>query len=696
MKLLKKSQKTAYLPKKKPKLSVVIPLYNTEKEIGICLDSIFNSDWKDFEVIIVDDCSTDSSLEVAKKYSCRFFSTGENNGPAKARNIGVRNAKSDIILFLDSDAKVERNSLRKIYESFVKKKDIWAVIALPDINSLRKGRAPNYNALKNQYTLYSADPYCDYFTCQMGAVRKKIFEEVGRFDEGFKGADVEDIEFGMRIPKGKVFINKQVIIGHHFPYFGQILKKYFRRARMLTEVVKRKKRMSSAHANFKGTVSVMIALISFIFLLFSWLHPWILYLFLFTFLLFIFFNFTLFSFAVKKRGFFYLFEAMFFEYIFSIAIGFGGVTSTVSSPIKKIKDLIKKNTNLLRIFLSSSPTYLIFYVTAACNSRCKMCFNWKYNTKKILKEEMTLREINKMSQNMGYLQYVTLGGGEPYLRKDLDKISKIFYKNNKTEIFSVPTNCLTPKLIADKTERMLELCPNAIFRVSLSIDGIGKLHDYIRGIKGNFKKVEETYKLLSELRKSYPNLEILANTTFSSYNQDHIKETHDYIRKHFNLDMYGLTLVRGNAKNLVAKKIDLNKYKEAIKIFEKSYFKNKGERRHPLQRILTILPIFTRRGVIKTVQSKVRTYKCYVIKRMIVIDSFGNVFACEMLPNKLGNLRECDYDLKRILNKKGTKRLLKYIKDKKCNCTWECAIQNSLIFDFKKYPSIILEGFFKA
>ena len=680
---------------KEPKLSIVIALYNAEKEIEICLNSIFNSDWKDFEVIIVDDCSTDNSLKIAKKYPCSFFTTGKNSGPAAARNIGIKNAKSDILLFLDSDTKVEKDSLKKIYLTFIEQPEIWATIAMPNIFSLRKGKAPDYNALKNHYTLCSAEPYCNFFTTQMGAIRKDIFEKLGGFDEGFKSADIEDIEFGMRIPKGRIYINKEVIIGHHFPYLGAILRKYFKRAIMLTEFLKKRKELSSAHANLKGMASIIIVLISLAFLLFSLIYPVMLVFFLLSFLIFLLYNFKLFSFATQKRGSSYLLHSVSFEYLFSIAIGLGGVVGALRSPLKKVQNSVRKYVNLIKVFFLNKPIYLIFYVTSVCNSRCKMCFNWKYNTNKI-KEELTLEEIDKMSRKMGYMQYVTLGGGEPYLRKDIDKICKIFYENNNAEIFSIPTNCLTPQLIKDRTEKMLNACPNAIFRVSMSIDGIGKLHDEIRGVPGNFEKVRETYQKLDELRKKYPRLEILANTTFSMYNQDKIKEIHDYIRKEFKLDMYGLTLVRGNTRDLLAKKIDLKKYEEGAKIFERSYFENKGEKRHPLQRLLTILPIFTRREVLKTAKSKRRTYSCHAIEKMIVIDSFGNVLPCEMLPDKLGNLRENNYDLNKILNKKETKELIKKIQDKDwCNCTWECAIQNSMVFDSKKYFPMIREAFFK-
>jgi glycosyltransferase involved in cell wall biosynthesis len=315
---------------KKPEISIVIALYNAEKEIGICLDSIFNSDWKKFEVIIVDDCSTDSSLKIARRYPCTFLSTKVNSGPARARNIGVRESKADIILFLDSDTKLEHSSLRKFYEDFHEQKDLYGVIALPSIFSLRHGKASDYNALKNNYTLFSAKPHSNYFTTQMGAIRKKIFNELGGFDERFKSADIEDIEFGMRIPPAKIFIDKEIVIGHHFPNFSSILRKYFRRAILLSKTISKNRKLSDAHANRKGMISVMIALASFISLVFSGLSNLMFFIFLLAFFFFVLINMKLFMFGISNRGRFYIFQSIFFEYIFSLAIGLGGIIGVFS------------------------------------------------------------------------------------------------------------------------------------------------------------------------------------------------------------------------------------------------------------------------------------------------------------------------------------------------------------------------------
>jgi len=357
---------------------------------------------------------------------------------------------------------------------------------------------------------------------------------------------------------------------------------------------------------------------------------------------------------------------------------------------------VSKYLDLVRMFLPGKPTYLVFYVTALCNSRCKTCFNWEYNNPCHRTEnEITLDEIGKFAAKAGRLAYVTLGGGEPFLRADIADICKVFYDSNSARIFAIPTNCLTPQSIASRTQTILEKCPEAVVRVSLSIDGIGADHDFIRGVPGNFDKVKQTYELLDKLRERFDRLEILANTTFCIYNQDSIREIHSYVAGHFRLDMYSLTLIRGTIENPDVGNVDLGKYEAAVKAFEESYFCSKVKSRHPLQRLLSILPIFTRREVVRTATADRRTYTCHAVRKQIVIDSFGGVFACEMLAQQLGNLRDCGYDLSAILRKPEVKKLVASIDRKECNCTWECAIQHSMVLSVRKWPRIFYEAFFK-
>lgn len=344
-----------------------------------------------------------------------------------------------------------------------------------------------------------------------------------------------------------------------------------------------------------------------------------------------------------------------------------------------------KSHQLYRLFTNNNgmPNYIIFHVTSICNSKCKTCFNWKNLNKK---DELTLNEVKKISEHIKSVEYLTLGGGEPFLRKDLSDICKVFYTNNRVRAFSIPTNGLSPDVVKETTEAILRKCPDALVRVSLSIDGIGELHDNIRGVKGNFDKVWETHDHLHELKKGYANLRILAATTFCSHNQDRAIEIYEYIRKEMDVDQYNINYIRGDARNPILKDVDIEKYRKLIEHIEMGISEKRG---NYIDRLFDTLPVLTRREVLKTLESEGRIYECHAGKGMIVIDSFGNVFPCEMLDKKLGNLRDYDYDLKKILILDSTKEVLKYIKDRKCNCTWECAIQDSIVYNFKKYPQIL-------
>ena len=90
-----------------PKVSIVIPVYNAEKYILRCMESIENQTFKDFEVIAVDDGSSDSSLKILEKFSEKTtflkLLRQKNMGAAKARNTGIKNAAGDFICFVDSD-----------------------------------------------------------------------------------------------------------------------------------------------------------------------------------------------------------------------------------------------------------------------------------------------------------------------------------------------------------------------------------------------------------------------------------------------------------------------------------------------------------------------------------------------------------------------------------------------------------------
>ncbi len=99
---------------KKDYISIIIPCYNVEKYISKCIDSILNCNFKNYEIILVDDCSTDNTLEIITDYEKKYenikvLKNDENRGAGYSRNFALKIAKYDLISFIDSDDYIESN-----------------------------------------------------------------------------------------------------------------------------------------------------------------------------------------------------------------------------------------------------------------------------------------------------------------------------------------------------------------------------------------------------------------------------------------------------------------------------------------------------------------------------------------------------------------------------------------------------------
>ena len=106
-----------------PKISVIVPMYNTEKYITQCLESVLAQTFKDFELIVIDDCSTDNSVKIVERFADKFngrlqlIKQKKNNGsPGPLRNKGIKLAKGEYITFLDSDDLFTDTALEELFK----------------------------------------------------------------------------------------------------------------------------------------------------------------------------------------------------------------------------------------------------------------------------------------------------------------------------------------------------------------------------------------------------------------------------------------------------------------------------------------------------------------------------------------------------------------------------------------------------
>jgi glycosyltransferase involved in cell wall biosynthesis len=186
-------------------ISVVIPAHNAARTLGDCLQAICSSDYAAYEVIVVDDASTDATAQLAAQYGCRVVRLPQNVGAAQAKNVGVQSAKGEIVLFTDADVVLQSDTLRLVAEDLTDP-GIAGVVGLLG----KKLRYGNFSSqFKNLWMYYTytrlavseeASRGVGLFFTSLAAIRKEIFLRVGGFDVNYRGASItEDIEFGQRL-----------------------------------------------------------------------------------------------------------------------------------------------------------------------------------------------------------------------------------------------------------------------------------------------------------------------------------------------------------------------------------------------------------------------------------------------------------------------------------------------------------------
>ena len=112
----------------KPLISIIIPVYNVEKYLRQCLDSVVNQTYRNFEVVCVNDGSTDTSIEILQEYKKEYSNfrvyTQENKGLGITRNVGVSHATGDYLYFLDSDDYIEPDLIEELTKIITENKNI--------------------------------------------------------------------------------------------------------------------------------------------------------------------------------------------------------------------------------------------------------------------------------------------------------------------------------------------------------------------------------------------------------------------------------------------------------------------------------------------------------------------------------------------------------------------------------------------
>ena len=291
--------------------------------------------------------------------------------------------------------------------------------------------------------------------------------------------------------------------------------------------------------------------------------------------------------------------------------------------------------------------------------------------------ELSIAEWDRVFHSLGRAPFwFTVSGGEPFMFKDIVPLCKSLYEHCRPGIINIPTNSLMCDIISGKVEEICRSCPKAEVIINLSLDGVGPNHDMIRGIPGNFEKFEENYSALRQLKCQ--NLTVGIHSVISRFNVEDASELFDYAlgiepdsyiteiaEERVELDTVGLGITPS-----------ADKYSQAI---EQLVERLKHRQFTGISRITEAFRLEYYKLVKRILTEETQVVPCFAGWASAQIYASGEVWPCCIRADNLANLRDVDYDFKRIWFSSEADRVRTSIRNKECHCPLANASYTSML-----------------
>jgi glycosyltransferase involved in cell wall biosynthesis len=186
-------------PSGPPLISVIVPVRNDPGHLRVCLAGLRASTFDRYEIVVVNDASTDSTVEVAREFGVRLFDMEERRGPGLARNRGAEQAQGEILLFVDADVVVHPDTLARVAAAFEAEPELDALFGSYDAQPGERAFFAQYKNLFHHYVHQQGAGRASTFWAGCGAMRRAVFLEMGGFSAIYDRPCIEDIELGARM-----------------------------------------------------------------------------------------------------------------------------------------------------------------------------------------------------------------------------------------------------------------------------------------------------------------------------------------------------------------------------------------------------------------------------------------------------------------------------------------------------------------
>ncbi|MFA6537243.1 MAG: glycosyltransferase [Patescibacteria group bacterium] len=492
-------------------ISVIIATRNEEKNIKNIIDSLREQSDKDFEIIVVDNGSTDRTLEIAKENQVLVFNLAEEislvgvkNFRGAQVNFGVTKAKGDFIFFPDADMTFESELFSEAIEK-LKNND---ALYVPEIVC--------GNGIFGQIRKFERSFYNETVIDAVRFVRREIFEKVGGFDEKNIAFAADDWDLTKMIKKisKKVSITEKSLFHHEEQmHLRKYLKKKGGYADTFADYVKK---WGEDDSDIKKQFGFGYRYLGVFLENGKWKkllrHPLLtLGLYSLRFLVGVIYLLK----KIQERSF--LKDLFYKKRMLSKKMRLA-----FKYPKNTWRFLLKKDQFLVCDF----PELITFFVTSACNLQCPMCKNSNFRNNVVPNQQIKLSEVEKILPELRkFKPFCYLVGGEPLLNVESLPIIKLLSQN---KIFTSMTS--NGFLLEDFAE---DICHSGLEFLSLSLDHFDEgLHDNGRGVSGVYKNLLTGLKIINKSRKitgTPSNIKI--NTVIRKDNIAELSLMYDFIEK---------------------------------------------------------------------------------------------------------------------------------------------------------------------
>ncbi|MEE8429400.1 MAG: glycosyltransferase [Gammaproteobacteria bacterium] len=203
-----------------PLISVIIPNYNGAATLDQCLTAATSLNDEAMEIIVVDDCSKDRSIEIINRYPCKLIQLAQHGGASRARNIGARYSRGDILFFTDADCLLQKETLQQVRHSLSSADSKTIIGGTYTPLPCDKRFFSRFQSVFIHYseTRNAREP--DYVATHALTIKADTFLESGGFDEHLLWPILEDVEFSHRLRRAgiKLVLEPAILVQHIFNF----------------------------------------------------------------------------------------------------------------------------------------------------------------------------------------------------------------------------------------------------------------------------------------------------------------------------------------------------------------------------------------------------------------------------------------------------------------------------------------------